>query len=299
MVCTVWGAGFALMKIGLRYLPPFLYVGTRFVITAGCIAVYMRGFRVEWRVPRALFAMIVILSVLFFLQQGLIFLGLTYTGAGRMGVILNTQPIITAVAAHWFVEQDRLTWNRVAGLVMALLGVFVVFRESFTAFSGAALVGDSMALGAAILWGTQVIVTKRLGRALAPSTIIFWQSLLACFLFFGVSALTESGPIPRKPLDLAFWGVTAYIVLVSTVFGFVAWVHLIQHNVASRVVSFCFVTPIASVVSAWLILGEPVTGHIVSATCLVGGGIFLANFEWEGAGNRLSRAWRPSPTGED
>ena len=224
LICTMWGAGFTFMKIGLDYLPPFLYVGIRFLTTAVCIAVYMKFLRIEWRFPRRMFWWMIVLTIFFYTQQGLIFLGMTYTTPGRMGVILNTQPIITAIAAHWFVKHDDLTWGKAAGLLMAILGVFFVFRESFSYSDRAILFGDLLGLVAAISWGTQTVITKHVVGHVTPSAVIFWQALLSSLLFFLTSLAFESAPIPRQPLDLTFLGVTAYVILISTVLGFVGWV---------------------------------------------------------------------------
>ncbi|MEW6356029.1 MAG: DMT family transporter [Planctomycetota bacterium] len=278
LICTIWGAGFPFMKIGLLYLPPFLYVGIRFTITALCVLIYMRLTRDEWRFGRKMFWWMAALSAFFYIQQGLIFLGLTYTTAGRMGVILNTQPIITAVAAHWFVEHDKLTWGKVAGLLMAVFGVFFVFRESFAEFNRTIFFGDLLALIAAVAWGSQTVVTKHVVKHVTPSAIIFWQAAASSVCFFATSVFLDPDPIPKQAIDLTFVGVTAYVILISTVFGFVGWVYLILHNNPSRVASFCFITPIASVVFAWIILGEPITSDIIIATGLVGLGIFIANF---------------------
>jgi drug/metabolite transporter (DMT)-like permease len=196
-----------------------------------------------------------------------------------MGVILNTQPIITAIVAHWFVAHDRLTPGKVVGLAMAVFGVFFVFRESFMHVDRRLLFGDMLALLAALGWGVQNIVTKHAVKEVAPAAITAWQSLVSSGLFFVTSLLVESGPIPRQPLDAAFYGSMAYIVFVATVFGFVVWVYLFEHNAPSQVSSFCFTTPIASVAFGWLILGEAISRDIIVAMLLVGFGIFVANFQ--------------------
>lgn len=284
LICTIWGAGFAFMKIALQYLPPFLYVGLRFLLTSGCLILYMRLLRVQWRFPRRLLGAMVALILLFYLQQGLIFLGLLYTTAGRMGVILNTQPIITAIAAHWFVKHDRLTWGKAVGLLMAIAGVFFVFRESFTTFNRTILGGDMMALAASISWGIQTIVTKHVVKRVTPSAVILWQSAASMVLFFLTSILLDPDPVPKQPLDAIFWVSTAYLILIATVLSFVWWVYLIRHNNPSQVTSFCFITPVMSVVFAWLLLGERITQDIVAATAMVGAGIFVANFPFPAKG---------------
>ena len=284
LICAIWGAGFSFMKIALRYLPPFLFVGIRFTLTVAGVAVYMRLLRISWRVPREMLWPMAALIGLFFMQQAAIFFGLTHTTAGRMGVILNTQPIITAVMAHWFVAHDRLTPGKIFGLLLAIFGVFFMFRESFMHFDRHMLIGDMLALLAAFGWGVQNIFTKHTVRHVAPAAITAWQSLVSAPLFFLTSLLVESGPMVKQPLDAAFFWATAYIVVIATIFGFVVWVYLFEHNSPSRLTSFCFVTPIASVAFGWLILGEAVSRDIVVAMALVGLGIFLANYQYQPRG---------------
>lgn len=278
LVCTIWGAGFACMKVGLGYLPPFLYVGGRFALTAACLLPWLAYRRTPWRVPRQVLPGLAAIVALFVFQQSFVFLGLARTTAGRMGVLLNTQPIITAIVAHWWIEHDRLTWGKMAGLALASFGVFVIFRESFGAFDGRMLTGDLMALTAALAWGVQNVITKGVVRRTAPTAITLWQSTVSCACFLAMSAAFDPGPIPRHPLDSTFLWTSAYVVLIATVVSFVAWVWLLEHNNPSRVASFCFITPVASVFFGWLIVGEPVTHDTLAGTALVGVGIFVANF---------------------
>jgi len=291
-VCIIWGAGFSLMKVGLRYLPPFLYVGLRFAVTALLVGLLVWASGRSLRVPRRAWGRLAAITAMFFLQQGAIFWGLTYTTAGRMGLLLNTQPIITAVLAHWFVAHDRLTWSKVLGLLLAVSGVFFVFRESFAHEAAGMRFGDVLALIAAVSWGAQNIVTKHIVQDMRPAAITTWQAGISSLLFFATALLVGTGPLPRRPLDLAFYGATAYIILVATVLGFVVWVYLIERNPPSRVTSFCFITPIASLFFGWLLLGEALSPDVAVATVLVGAGIFIANHEWAG-GSRQSAAHSP------
>jgi len=276
---VIWGLGFALMKVGLRYLPPFLYVGLRFAVSALCLFPLMRAAGVDWRVPKAARWRMAAIAGMLFLQQGAIFWGLTYTTAGRVGVILNTQPIITAALAHWFVPNDRLNAGKVAGLLLAAAGVCLIFRESFAASNEPMRFGDLLALGAAVSWGAQNIVTKRTAGEIRPAAITAWSVVVSSALLLLTSLLLERGPLPLRPLDPAFFGATAYIIFVATVFGFVLWNSLLKRNSPSRVTSFCFITPVASVFFGWLVLGEALTRDILLATALVGAGIFVANYQ--------------------
>ena len=71
-------------------------------------------------------------------------------------------------------------------------------------------------------------------------------------------------------------GAVAQIVAVASL-GFLAWFYLMKTYPASNVASFAFLTPVFSVVLAWLLLGEPLRWTVIAALTLVSLGIFLIN----------------------
>jgi len=264
------------MKEGLDHVPSFMFVGLRFILTALVLTAIMRVQAIPFRVAAKHAGTMVAIVLLFFTQQGFIFWGLNYTLASRTAVILNTQPIWTAVLAHFFVAGDRLTRLKGVGLCLAFAGVFALFRGQVTAEGRDTMTGDLMMLGAALSWAVQNVVTKRVTRHVEPMTIVFWQALCSAMMFFVVSACVEWG----QPMDFVhptFLFCLAYIVLVATAYSFVKWVDLIRHNDPSTVASFCFVTPVAGVFFGLILLGEPITWDIVLATGAVAAGIVCAN----------------------
>ena len=275
LICVIWGSGFTAMKVGLRDMPTFAFVGMRFFLSAAAIGAYMRWRGIPFHFPRAHIGAVVVLSALFFAQQGVLFWGMNYTLASRTAVILNTQPILTAVLAHFFVVGDRLTFGKIFGLCLALVGVQALFRGDAGAGQASTLVGDLMVLCAALSWSVQTVLTKRIIHAVRPITLVFWESLCSCGLFFAISACIERG----KPMAFSgtFLFCLAYLVLVATAYSFVKWVDLIRHNDPSAVTSFCFVTPVAGVVIGWAVLGDPISGDIMLATAAVAAGIVCAN----------------------
>ena len=276
MVCVIWGSGFAAMKVGLAHVPSFMFVGLRFILTALVLTAFMRVRGIPFRVAAKHAGTMTVIVLLFFTQQGLIFWGLNYTLASRTAVILNTQPIWTAVLAHFFVAGDRLTFLKMVGLCLAFAGVLALFQGQVIAGDESAMVGDLMMLGAALAWAVQNVVTKGITRHVEPMTIVFWQALCSAMMFFTVSACMERG-LPMSFGHPTFILCLAYIVLVATAYSFVKWVDLIRHNDPSTVASFCFVTPVAGVFFGLILLGEPVTWDIVLATGAVAAGIVCAN----------------------
>ena len=279
LICVIWGSGFTAMKAGIEYVPSFMFVGLRFVFTALVLCAFMRRHDVPFRVPREHRGAVAALVLLFFSQQAFIFWGINYTLASRTAVILNTQPIMTAVFAHFFVAGDRITFAKAFGLCLAFAGVQALFRGQASPEAQSTLVGDWMMLAAALGWACQNIITKKVVRFVRPVTIVFWQASCGACMFFAVSLCVER----HKPMALTnptFLFCLGYLVLVATAYSFVKWVRLIRDNDPSTVASFCFVTPVAGVFFGRALLAEPVTWDIVLATAAVAVGIVCANVRW-------------------
>lgn len=276
LVCVIWGSGFAAMKVGLRHVPSFMFVGLRFILTALVLTAFMQMRAIPFSVAAKHAGTMTVIVLLFFTQQGLIFWGLNYTLASRTAVILNTQPIWTAVLAHFFVSGDRLTRLKAVGLCLAFAGVLALFHGQVAADGRDTMTGDLMMLGAALAWAVQNVVTKGITRHVEPMTIVFWQALCSAMMFFVVSGFVERG-LPMSFGHPTFLFCLIYIVLVATAYSFVKWVDLIRHNDPSTVASFCFVTPVAGVLFGRVLLTEPITWDIVLATGAVAGGIVCAN----------------------
>ncbi|NCO89861.1 MAG: DMT family transporter [Armatimonadetes bacterium] len=287
-VTTVWGAGFSAIKIGLGYLPPFLFVGFRFLVVSMILGLVMKGRGTAFRVPRAHWREMAALVFLFYAQQGLLFVGMQHTHAGRTGVILNSQPLMTALLAHFFVSKDRLSTPKILGALIGFGGVTVVFGDRLGPLSPMALRGDLLILAAALGWAAANIITKRLEGKVAPSTIVVWCAFGSSLAFLLTSGLRHESVL--KLPDARFWIAVTYLVLIATTYSFVLWNRLIQRNLPSLATSFCFLTPVASVFFGWLILEEPLTSGMLLGTVLVAAGIVLANLfgaNGEGVPTRL------------
>jgi len=280
MVCVIWGSGFCAMKAGRDYVPPFYFVALRFIFTALVLGMFMRTKRIPFGLPREHMGAVTVITLLFFTQQGLIFWAADFTRASRTAVILNSQPAMTAVLAHFFIRGDKLSLSRIIALALAIFGVHALFRQQ-TSVDVSMLKGDAMVLGAALGWAVQTIVMKRVAHALRPVSLVFWQTLIVSGMFFVVGVFAHQGR-PVDALNPTFLFCLAYLVLAATAYCFVKWVDLIRDNDPSTVTSFCFVTPVAGVIFGRVLLGEPITGNIIVATLAVGSGIVLANLPGRG-----------------
>jgi len=215
-------------------------------------------------------------GLLFAFEFMLIYWGLEFTHASRAVIFLYLSPFVVAIGMQLFVPGEKLGTIQFLGLGFSFLGILVAFGESFTFPSRQMLIGDSMLVAAAILWGATTVLIKAGPLAqIAPSrTLLYQLSVSAVVLPLGSLVLNEPGIV-----KLTF--VAAASLLYQTVWiasiTYLAWFWLIRHYPAAKLASFSFLAPLFGVLAGWWILDEPLTAGLLLAMLLVAAGIYLVN----------------------
>jgi drug/metabolite transporter (DMT)-like permease len=98
------------------------------------------------------------------------FLALALIPIAQVIAIEFTLPLWTALLAAAFLG-ERLNASRIAAVVLGLFGIFLIMGPGVASFSA----GQAVALAAAMLLGSAIILTKSLTRTDSPLTIIFYM----------------------------------------------------------------------------------------------------------------------------
>lgn len=217
-----------------------------------------------------------IVGLMFALEFMLIYWALDFTHASRGVIFIYLAPFVVAIGAHIFLPDERLGLAQYAGLSVAFIGLVVAFGESFTFPSKQMLIGDSMMILAAILWGATTVVIKAgpLATISASKTLLYQLAVSAVVLPIGSWLLKEPGVVNVS--SAAVLSMLYQTIWIGS-FTFPTWFWLIRHYPAPRLASFTFITPILGVMAGWLVLDEPLTAALLVAMALVAVGIYLVN----------------------
>ncbi len=128
VLAILWGVSFFFSKVALAELPPFTLVLGRFGIAALALLVAARlgGHRIP-RSPRVWAGFFVLGALNSFIPFGLIAWGQVQLTSGLASILNATTPLFTALVAHAWGD-ERLTPNRIAGVLVGLAGVCVADR---------------------------------------------------------------------------------------------------------------------------------------------------------------------------
>ncbi|MEV6210996.1 EamA family transporter [Kitasatospora sp. NPDC051914] len=268
LIAAVWGLNFVLIHVGLENFPPLLFCALRFAVVA-VPAVFLVGPpKVPWR------WVVAVGCTLGVAKFGLLFLGM-HAGmpAGLSSLVLQSQAVFTALFAAALLR-ERPTGQRVAGLAVAFAGIGLAAADHGPGGPAGAF---ALVIASAAFWGLSNVLTR---RAAPPDALrwMVWVSAVPPLPLLALSLLVEGPQQDLRALaDISAAGVgaIAYVGLVSTLFGFVGWSHLLRRYDASAVAPYSLLVPVFGMSSAWLLLGERFSLTAGAAAVLVIAGIGL------------------------
>jgi drug/metabolite transporter (DMT)-like permease len=272
LVSLVWGVHWAVVKIGLGYLPPMTYGALRIAVGLGA-AIGIAAARGRLRRPPREDLPIVASVGLLQVAGGVLImnLALQVVPAGRSAVLVYTQPLWVAVLLAVLFRIPPLR-NELVGLVLGIAGLVLLLNPAVIDWSSPAEVAGTLALLLnAVLWAGVSIHIRRHTWVASPLDLQPWQLLVALVPLVVAALVLERGAAIT-------WGLpTILILLYSGVLAtaFASWgSQAITRSLGPQAAAIGFLAvPVIGLASGWLILGEQLGVADIVAFGLVLGGI--------------------------
>jgi drug/metabolite transporter (DMT)-like permease len=273
-IFALWGANNLAIKVAVEAIPPLAAAGLRFGLAIGILALWGRSRGVGIRLQPGELKLLAGLSALFLIQIGALNVAQKLTSAVRGTVFLASHPLFIGLFASLLIPGDKLTRQRLVGLLLAFAGVFVTFAEGFFQ-PGAYLWGDALMMVSAVLLGLRLIVLKLILQRTPVARTLFWQATLSVPVFFGLSLLFERhawGHVAARHVGAMLY---QGVVIAGFCFAGNAWLY--ENFRASQIAAFTFSVPLWGVLICGLVAHDPITVWLVAGVALVATGIAVAN----------------------
>ena len=269
-VAVCWGVNFVVIDVGLESFPPLLFAALRFTLTAlpAVLLVGAPGVPWRWVAGVGLFTSAGQFALLFVaIDRGM--------PAGLASLVLQVQAVFTIGLAVGLLG-ERPGRLQLLGAACALGGIAVIAAGRAT---GVPLLAVALTVAAAASWAAGNVVT-RVARPSRPVALVVWSSLVPPVPLAALSLLLEGG-VGTWGDALAGVGASgvlalAYIVAVSTFFGYGSWAWLLGRHPASAVAPFTLLVPVVGILAAWVALGERPSALALLGAALVLAGLALA-----------------------
>lgn len=277
LLCLLWGGNMVSIKISNQGVPPILAATIRSVVSAFLLWIYA-----AWNGKSVFLAAGdlkhgVALGGLFGIEFLVLYYGLDLTNVSRAIIFLYTQPLWTAIGAHFFLSAERLSLTKSVGLILSFAGLVTVFATRPATLGPLYWVGDLMEVAAAALWAATNIYLKRF---MLNKPITHYQTLFVQ-LFFSVPVLAAGWLVFEwgRPvrLDGLVVGSLVYQSVVIAFASYLLWFWMIHRYQVSRLAAFTFLTPLSGVILSGLLLKEELTSFLLAGLGLVAAGLYLVN----------------------
>lgn len=246
---VLWGANFAVLKLGLDTLPPFLFVALR-LGAVGLLLLPFVGLPKRSQLP-GLLLLALLLGVIHF---GTLFTGIALSDAATSSIIIQIQVPMSALAAAAFFG-DRIGWRRWSGMALSILGIALLVGRP--AFQGG-WIAVALILVASVSWVAANMQIKRLAADVGGWELNAWPALLAAPMMLLLSAVTEHGQVETlHNAGTAAWFAMAYQVIVTTALCYGLWFAMMRRYPVTQVMPFTLLEPVFGALTAVLLLNEP------------------------------------------
>lgn len=175
-------------------------------------------------------------------------LSVNYTNPASVSFITALAPIFTAVLAHFYAS-ERLTAKNLIGMLVAIVGVFLVsFGDSKTIETG--LFGDVIIFLTVWLWAVYSIVVKKIGEkgynGLGVTRRILFYSLIVMipFMAFKVDTFKYTAL-----LDISNILNLLYLGLFASAICFTTWNYSVKTLGATVTGKYLFVMPLITLIA--------------------------------------------------
>lgn len=262
----LWGGGWSALKILTYELPMEVIVFWRFFLMSLAFLPILYLFKQPIKLNSTNVKYIAASSVLNITFMIFSFLGIKYGYAGAGSVIITTlSPVMTFLLVA-ILFKKRLRNIQYFGLFIGVVGGFILLQlgDISLFFNGS----NIYFLLCALTWAGVTVLAQHSSKHIHPVHYSFFISVIATISSFIYAYSSPLLSVFTQGLD--FWIALIYLAVlgqtVATTIFFMASGKLGSEKTSS----FMFLVPIFALLSAWIVLDEPMQMHII-----IGGTISL------------------------
>ena len=275
ILCLIWGSTWLFIKIGLADLPPLTFAGIRFVIASAIIFTIIWARRISLPKRPEDWWLLAITGVLSFtLNYGLVFWGEQYISSGLAALLQATLPAFGLVIAHFYLPHERMTPAKIAGVVLGVCGVGVVFSNQLTIAGGRALAGSMALVVSAFCAAYANVLIKARGAKLNPAIIAAVQMVFGLMPLLLIGILLEGNPLQFRWTAMAVICLF-YLAVVGTVVAFLLYYWLMRNMDVTKTMLIALVTPVVAVLLGMIVLKEELGWRTFAGGLMIMAGIGL------------------------
>ena len=243
---VLWGSSFPAIKIGLRYIDPYMFVFLRFFSAAifmFIILLFTRKLDIKFANKR-IWGLGILNGVSYLLQN----VGISFTAASKSSLLVNLTAVWVAIIS-WFLLKERFGKKKLLGIILSIIGVFLITTNlNFSELTQGMLLGDILVLSSGVGWSFFIVYNKKyIDNAENSFQFMAWVLFITVIPLIPFIPLSSSVSLN---LPIEAWFAIAYTAIFCWIVPYSLWLKGLKH--------------ISSVTSTVVLLTEVVVAIIIS-----------------------------------
>jgi drug/metabolite transporter (DMT)-like permease len=252
-------------------------VMARMLIGLAICIVLLRASRTPFPFTPAARQLYAISGLSLFVSMLLTYWGALHIPSGLISVIFGLSPLVTGVFAALWLGERTLTPIRLAGLGLALAGLWLIFGQPWPG-DGHATLGTLAAVAGMTVQALGLVWVKRLNVRASALAITSGSLGVATPLFVLAWLIADAAQLPPDTTLRASTAIV-YLGILGSVVGFTLYYYVIKHLDAGRVALIMLVTPVSALLLGQTLNAEYIPARGWAGIALIGAGLLL--YEWQ------------------
>lgn len=267
LAMMIFGLNAVLAKMGLVEIPPLLFNFIRFIFILPCLFFIARP-NISWTMLALIAGSLSILHLCF------TNLGLAMGASAGMYVLLLQTGSLFALFFTFLLMGTKPTFFDILGIGLGLVGIYWICTDKGAQGD---LLSILMLIGSAAMWGLGFALVKKARAPSLPTTV--WTTLFALpFLaaasgtFEGMDTIVSS----VQEASLFSWFTVLFSSWGSMLGAGGILMYLMSTENVAKVVPYNMLTPVFGCLFSYLIVGEQITGAMLTGGVLILCGLMIS-----------------------
>lgn len=272
VLSILWGGSFFFAKIAVAELPPLTLVFCRVGLAAAVLLILVifstHKIPTDRNTWLSFFTMGLLNNLLPF---SLIFWGQTHISSGLASILNATTPLFAVILAHQLTADEKMTGNRLSGVLLGLLGVSIMLGA--TVFSGFQLnlIAQLAILMAACSYAFAGIYGRRF-RGQPPLVTAAGQVSATTLMMLPLILIVDRPWTLATPSSSTVGSVIA-LALLCTALAYLIYFRLLATAGATNLLLVTFLIPVSAILLGTIFIGEHLLVNQLGGMLLIGLGL--------------------------
>ncbi|MDW8300151.1 MAG: DMT family transporter [Anaerolineae bacterium] len=275
---TIWGSSFLLIKVGVRELDALSLVAGRMSIAALAFGVLLVASR---QVVARKASDLLKLAIVGVLNSSLPFVLIAWSeqwlDSSLAGVLNATTPLFSLIIAHFALRDDRITSDKLFGLIVGFFGVVVLALRSTDPTYDNPLAAQLAVLGAGLCYAAAAVFVRRHLRDVKPLIVAGSSSIFGALSIVPITLLAVN-PLPNVSALSTDVKLSVIVLgIVNTFLAYLIFYRILGAWGPSRTTMVTYIIPPISLFIGVVFGNERLDALLLLGAALIISGVLFAN----------------------